>query len=151
MTTKTIDHSTLSRLAEAGSVKAARVIAQAGGWVLYIKYGIIEQSLATGRSGKLRLFRKLETVMFYLKKLGISNFHVDITLYDKEEAKKLHKRPDRAKALKNLHQAALHDNWFREQVEKAVQDADKPDTIFIPHETVMDNLVARLDKIADQQ
>ena len=135
-TTQTIDHNTLSRLVEAGAVRAAHVIGQAGGWALFIKYGVAERFLAAQRTGKLRLFRKLETVMLYLKGLGISNFDVDASAYDAEIAKTHHKRPDRAEALKRAHEAAEHDAWFREQVQLALDEADKPDAVLIPHEAV---------------
>lgn len=137
MTTKTIDHSTLSRLVEAGTIRAAHVIGQAGGWALLVKYGMADTFLSAQRSGKLRLFRKLETVMIYLKGLGISNFDVDASAYDVETAKASHKRPDRTESLKRVHQAAEHDLWFREQVQQALDDSNKPDAIFIPHEQVM--------------
>jgi len=137
MNTQTIDHLTLSRLVEAGAVRAAHVIGQAGGWALSIKYGVAERFLAAQRSGKLRLFRKLETVMLYLKGIGISSFEVDASGYDAEVAKTHHKRPDRAEALRQAHQAAEHDAWFRGQVQLGLDEADKPDAVFIPHEQVM--------------
>lgn len=148
MTTETIDHVTLSRLVEAGVVRAAHVIGQAGGWALSVKYGMAERFLAAQRSGKLRLFRKLETVMAYLKTLGIQRFEVDASGYDAAEAKSHYKRPDRAEALKRAHEAAEHDAWFREQVRQAVDEADKPDAVFIPHAAVMADLKAHLDGIA---
>ena len=46
MTTETIDHGTLSRLVEAGAIRAAHVIGQAGGWALSVKYGMAERFLA---------------------------------------------------------------------------------------------------------
>jgi hypothetical protein len=148
MTTETIDHVTLSRLVEAGAVRAAHVIGQAGGWALSVKYGMAERFLAAQRSGKLRLFRKLETVMAYLKTLGINRFEVDASGYDAAEAKSHYKRPDRAEALKRAHEAVEHDTWFREQVRQAVDEADKPDAVFIPHAAVMADLKAHLDGIA---
>jgi len=149
-TTETIDHGTLSRLVEAGVIRAAHVIGQAGGWALSVKYGVAERFLSAQRSGKLRLFRKLETVMAYLKELGISRFEVDASGYDAAEAKTRHKRPDRAEALKRAHAAAEHDTWFREQVQQAIHAADQPDAVFVPHDVVMGNLKARLDNIAAQ-
>jgi len=148
MTTETIDHVTLSRLVEAGAVRAAHVIGQAGGWALSVQYGMAERFLAAQRSGKLRLFRKLETVMAYLKTLGIHRFEVDASGYDAAEAKSHYKRPDRAEALKRAHEAVEHDTWFREQVRQAVDEADKPDAVFIPHAAVMADLKAHLDGIA---
>ncbi|MCX7086568.1 MAG: hypothetical protein NTV00_00785 [Methylococcales bacterium] len=147
MTSKTIDHSTLSRLVEIGAIHAAHVIGQAGGWALSVKYGMADTFLAAQRSGKLRLFRRLETVMLYLKKLGISNFDVDASAYGADTN---HKRPDRAASLKRAHAAAEHDAWFCEQVEQAVIEADAPNAVFIAHDVVMTNLKTRLDKIASQ-
>ena len=122
--------------------------ASAGGWALSVKYGMAERFLAAQRSGKLRLFRKLETVMAYLKTLGINRFEVDASGYDAAEAKSHYKRPDRAEALKRAHEAVEHDTWFREQVRQAVDEADKPDAVFIPHAAVMADLKAHLDGIA---
>lgn len=42
-----------------------------------------------------------------------------------------------AGAAQTAHEAAAHDRWFREQVQMALDEADKPDAEFIPHEQVM--------------
>ncbi len=148
MTTETtIDHGTLSRLVEAGAVRAAHVIGQAGGWALSFKYGMAERFLAAQRSGKVRLFRKLETVVDYLKKIGISSFEVNASGYDTATAKATHKRPDRAEALKKAHEAAEHDRWFREEVQKALAEADAPGATFTPHEVAMAEVKAHLDAV----
>jgi hypothetical protein len=150
MTTETIDHGTLSRLVEAGVIHAAHVIGQAGGWALSVKFGVSERFLAAQRSGKLRLFRKLETVMAYLKELGIHRFDVDASGYDAAEAKTHYKRPDRAEALKRAHEAAEHDAWFREQVQSALDAADQPDAVFITHEQVKAEWAARRAELLRQ-
>jgi hypothetical protein len=142
-TQATIDHGTLSRLVEAGAVRAAHVIGQAGGWVLSFKYGMAERFLAAQRSGKVRLFRKLETVVDYLKGLGVSRFEVDASGYDAAAAKERPKRPDRAEALRKAHEAAEHDRWFREQVQQALDEADAPGAALIPHEEVKARWVAK--------
>lgn len=133
--TQTIDHATLARLVEAGAVRAAHVIGQEGGWGLIVNYGTLERPLAAQRSGKVRLFRKLETVTTYLQEIGIHRFDVDASRYAAGEGVP-HKRPDRAEALRRAHEAAAHDRWFREQVQQALDEADKPDAVFIPHEVV---------------
>lgn len=150
MTTETIDHGTLSRLVEADAIRAAHVIGQAGGWALSVQFGMAERFLAAQRSGKLRLFRKLETIMAYLKELGIHRFDVDSSGYDAEQAKTHYKRPDRAEALKRAHEAAEHDAWFRQQVQEALDAADQPDAVFIPHAVVMADLKTQLDGIAER-
>lgn len=55
-----------------------------------------------------------------------------------------------AESLNCVHEADVHDGWFREQVEQALNQADKAEAVLIPHEVVMSNLKARLDKIANQ-
>ncbi len=48
-TRDTIDHNTLTHLAEAGAVRRADVIGQPGGWGVIIKYGATERMLAARR------------------------------------------------------------------------------------------------------
>lgn len=67
MTAETIDHTTLSRLVEAGAVRGAHVVGQAGGWAVTVKYGMAERSLAAQRSRQVRLFKRMETLVSYLK------------------------------------------------------------------------------------
>lgn len=135
MSTETIDHNTLSRLVEAGAVRGAHVIGQAGGWGVLIQYGMIERPLAASRSRQVRTFKKLETLVAYLKAIGISRFDVDASQYDPATVSH-YKRPDRAEAMRQAHEAAAHDQWFREQVEQAVKEADEPNAVWIAHEVV---------------
>ncbi|MBX5219427.1 hypothetical protein HJC04_03705 [Rhizobium sp. NLR8a] len=148
MTAETIDHLTLSRLVEAGAVDAAHVVGKTGGWSVVIRYGKAERPLAAQRSRKVRLFKRMDTLVSYLKDVGISQFDVDAAEYAPETVS----RPDRAAALRRTHEAAEYDKWFREQVEEAIREADDPDTVGIPHETVKKEmareraeLVARLE------
>lgn len=133
MSAETIDHATLSQLVETESVKAAHVVAQAGGWGVVIRYGGSERQLAASRSRQARLFKRLETLVAYLKDLGISSFDVDAANYDLATAK-TYSRPDRAEALKQAHEAVEHDKWFRAQVAEGIQEADDPKTKWVPHD-----------------
>lgn len=121
MAPETIDHSTLHKLVESGVVDAAHVIGTQGGWSLTVKYGHTERPLAAQRSRQIRLFKRLETVVNYLKDVGIARFEVDASNYDPDGKKKT-TRPDRAEALKRAHEAAAYDAWFREQVQAAIDD-----------------------------
>ena len=40
-------------------------------------------------------------------------------------------------------EALEHDRWFRSQVEAALAEADRPDTVFVPHTTVRDQWAAK--------
>lgn len=132
---ETIDHSSLAKLVEAGAVRAAHVVGQAGGWAVLVKYGLVERPLAAQRSRQVRLFRKFETLVAYLKDLGIVRYDVDAVHFD-PSAVAVARRPDRSAALKAAHGAAAHDKWFREQVEIGLAEADAPNTTFVAHADV---------------
>jgi hypothetical protein len=122
MTAETIDHTTLSKLAEAGAVRSAHVVGQAGGWGILVKYGMTERALAAQRSHQVRIFRKFETLVNYLKGVGIARFDVDTANYDPASLATARTRPDSAAKLKIAHEAAAYDVWFREQVQASIDD-----------------------------
>jgi len=130
MTRSTIDHTTLAQLAGAGAIDKTLVVGQTGGWSIVVRYGKSEHPLAAQRSRQIRLFKKMETLVSYLRDVGISQFDVDASDYAAEPAK----RPDRADALKRAHEAAEHDRWFREQVRIGLREADDPNTVWISNE-----------------
>ncbi|MET3856842.1 hypothetical protein [Rhizobium sp. OAE497] len=130
MTRSTIDHATLAQLAGAGAIDKTLVVGQTGGWSIVVRYGKSEHPLAAQRSRQVRLFKKMETLVSYLRDVGISQFDVDASDYAAEPAK----RPDRADALKRAHEAAEHDRWFREQVRIGLREADDPNTVWISNE-----------------
>ncbi len=119
MTTQTIDHATLLHLINTGSVQAARAVGQSGGWAVQVQYGSLQGQLTAQRSRQVRLFKKLETLVAYLKGLGLVSFVVDA---EKFELPGTHRRPDRADALKTVHAAAAYDQWFRQQVQSSIDD-----------------------------
>jgi hypothetical protein len=152
MSAETIDHNTLARLVEAGAVRGAHVIGQVGGWAILIKYGMLERALATTRSKKIRTFKKLETLVAYLKAIGISRFDVDAAQYDPATVQ-TYTRPDRVEAMRQAQEAVAHDKWFRAQVEQGLQEADDPATAWIAHDEAKadmqrqrEGLLARLGK-----
>jgi len=129
MSAESLNHRTLAELAAAGVVRAARVMSQGGAWGVMIEYGAIERPLAAQR-GKARLFRKLESVVAYLKGIGIHRFDVDAANHD--PARTGRARPDRAAALKRAHRAAAYDKWFRALVQESLDDPRAS----IPHDKV---------------
>ncbi len=118
---ETIDHGVLSQLVEAGAVSGVQIVGQSGGWSVLVKYGKIERPLAAQRSRQVRLFRKFETLVSYLKGMGIARFDVDAASYDPDTAN-MPRRPDRAEALKRTHEAAAYDAWFRAEVQASIDD-----------------------------
>lgn len=120
MTADTIDHTTLAHLVEAGAVRGAEVIGQPGGWGVVIKYGMTERALAA-RRGAVRIFKKFETLVAYLKGMGIAEYRVNAADYDPQAAKAGQARPDAAERLKRAHEAAAYDDWFRSKVAASLQ------------------------------
>lgn len=133
MTQETIDHGTLSRLVEAGAVRGAHVVGQKGGWAVLVRYGMTERPLAAQRSRQVRVWRKFETLVGYLREIGIAQFDVDAAHYDPDPSHAA-KRPDRAEALRRAHEAVEHDKWFREEVQAALIEADDPATQWVSHD-----------------
>jgi hypothetical protein len=119
MTERTIDHATFVELVHAGSVRAAHVVGRAGGWGVVVPCGKTSRTLAAQRGG-IRLFAKLDTVVTYLRSIGVNHFDVDAKQYDGGPARR--SRPDRADALKHAHKAAAYDKWFRAQVQASLND-----------------------------
>lgn len=63
----------------------------------------------------MRIFRKFETLVGYLKDIGIADFRVHAADYD-PAAKLASARPDSAERLRRAHEAAAYDDWFRSKV-----------------------------------
>ena len=139
--TETIDHGTLFRLVEAGAVSGAHIVAQPGGWAVTVKYGTHERPLAAQRSRQVRLFRRFEILVAYLKEVGITQFDVDAANFDPQATRRI--RPDRSDALKRTHEAAAYDNWFRAQVQASLNDP-RPS---IPDTEVKAHFVAKRDAL----
>ena len=135
MTTDTIDHSTLTRLVEAHAVRGAHVVGRPGGWGVVVKHGRTEHALATTRSREVRVFKKLETLVGYLKGIGISRFDVDAVNFDPRTVS-TYSRPDASAALKLAHSAAVHDKWFRAQVEQGLKEANDVGIQWVSNEEV---------------
>ncbi len=138
----TIDQATLTRLVEAGAVRGASIIGQPGGWGVVIQYGMIERVLAAKR-GDVRNFARFETLVGYLKKMGIAKYQVDATQYDPATVKETRFREDAAERMRHAHEAAAHDKWFRAQVEQALAEADDPATVWLSNEEVKAHSAAR--------
>jgi hypothetical protein len=121
ITTDTIDHISLERLVEAGAVRGASIVGQPGGWGVVIQYGMTERVLAAKR-GAMRIFRKFETLVSYLKSLGIAKYQVDASHFDPAALKTDRKRTDAAERMKNAHEAAAYKGWLTQQVQEAIDD-----------------------------
>lgn len=121
ISTNTIDHATLEHLVEAGAVRGASIVGQPGGWGVVIQYGMTERVLAAKR-GAVRVFRKFETLVSYLKGMGITHFQVDASQFDPDAVKTGRTRIDAAQRMKSAHEAAAYNDWLTQQVQEAIDD-----------------------------
>ena len=147
MASETINHTTLEQLVEANAVRSTTVVGVQGGWSVLVRYGMAERRLAAQRGG-VRTWRRLDAVAGYLRGLGLARFEVDAANHEDVPDQK---RPDRAKAMRELHDAAEHDRWFREQVEEAVKKADSPDAVWHDQGEVMRDSRAMLEQMAREK
>ncbi|NHZ84112.1 hypothetical protein F2P44_33380 [Massilia sp. CCM 8695] len=141
MTTETIDHTTFTKLAEAGAVRSAHIVGQPGGWGILVKYGMTERALAAQRSQQVRIFRKFETLVGYLKGVGIVRFDVDAVNFDADSLTRT--RPDTTATLKKAHAAAAYDKWLKEEVQEAIDDT-RPS---IPNDEVKNHFAGKREAL----
>ncbi|NHZ90469.1 hypothetical protein F2P45_15785 [Massilia sp. CCM 8733] len=146
MTQETIDHATLAKLTEANGVQGARIIGQPGGWGIVIKSGATERALTAQRSRQARLFRKFETLVGYLKGVGIVNFDVDATNWNADTLAN-RQRPDTSAAMKQTHEAAAYDKWLKAEVQEAIDDTSPT----IPHDEVARNIRAAITAVRSKR
>jgi len=121
MLPQTIDHVTLVKLSCSGMVTSVHVVGLAGGWGIVIRYGTTESTLAAQRSRQARIFRKLETLVKYLRSIGIPQFDVDSAHFE-AIGENAYRRPDTSATLKKAHEAVAYDKWFRAQVQEALDN-----------------------------
>ncbi len=119
-TATTVDHSTLTNLAQAGAVRGACAIGQPGGWGIVVQYGNAERALAAKR-GEVRVFKKFDTLAFYLKNIGIDQFRIDARHFDAPEKEPI-KRSATAERMREAHEASAYKKWLAKEVQEAIDD-----------------------------
>jgi hypothetical protein len=137
MSTNTVDTGMAKRLAEAMAIRGASIIGQPGGWSVMLKLGTTEKALGAQRTDKPRTWRSLDRCVDYLKtELHLTRFdlldatgHGDVELAGKS-------RNDTSERMRQTHQAAAYDKWFRAQVERGLKEADDPGTQWVSNEAV---------------
>lgn len=139
----TIDHHTLVDAIKAGIIRDAAVIGQNDGWGLLVSYGKAKRALAA-RRGNIRVFRRFESLVSYLRNVGINHFRVDSSSYQPERVKKTRRRPDTAERMKRQAEAMRYDRWFRQQVGEAIRAANRHDAVLHDAEEVFDQLERRI-------
>lgn len=139
MTTSVIDHTTLTSLAQSGEVSNARVVAQAEGWSILVTHGMAEQTLTEDRNGQVRIFPKLDTLVAYLREIGIVRFHVDAGNVSPATISHT-KGSDRPAVIPDAHSAAAYAEWLKAEVQEAMDDTSPS----VPHDEAMRQIRAAL-------
>lgn len=140
ITANTIDHTTLQHLVAAGAISGTSVIGHPRGWDIVVKYGTNESALTTKR-GSVRSFRKFETLVHYLKNVGISQYNVDAANFDSAAIKSTRVRPDSAQRMRSAFEASKHTQWMQQKVAQSLADT-RPN---VSHAQAMANAQAVID------
>jgi len=142
MTILTIDTAMAKRMVEAYAVHGASIVGQPGGWSVILHMGKTKTPLGAQRTNKPRMWRSLDRCVEYLKnELHIARFELlDATNYSKTPLVNSKASIDASDRLRKTHAAAAHDKWFREQVEIGLAEADDPDTAWVSHETIKEDI-----------
>ena len=129
----------LRELREGGAVRSAAIVGQKGGFVVEVRSGMADRILAA-KTGEPRLFATLDTAAGILRTLGIVHFNVDLSGFEPGRLRPA--RPDRGAAMRQVHSAAKHDAWFRQQVTDALAKDSDGTAIWHRHEDVFGELEA---------
>ena len=142
-----IDGKAVRDLAKARALEGATVLGRPGGWNVLVRDGDGERAVAAQRARSPRLWRNLSTAAEFVRaELGLTRFEVDAGEHSADAAAR--RRPDQSARMKARHEAAEHDAWFRAEVEKRIAEADSPHAEWVPHEQVMEDLDARIARLA---
>ncbi len=127
----TIDQTTLLNLVQSGAIKGANVIGQPGGWGVVVMFGHVQKALSV-RRGQVRIFRRLDTLVEFLRGIGLMQYQVDASQFD--PAKNVRTNAAASLRLKTAHDAAAYEKWFSAEIDQAINEADDPDTQWISNE-----------------
>lgn len=141
-----ISPNTLKELVAANAVSSAEVLGEKGGYVVLVKYGVVERIVAARDNAghfKRRTFASLDSVDNFLRKtVHIAEYHVASANFEPVPRQARYER--NAERLKNVHESAAYDKWFRAQVQEALDDSRPA----VPHEEVKKEFAALRAQVA---
>lgn len=102
-TLQTIDSKLAKQLQQACALRGVSIIGVAGGWSVLVKVGMSEKPLGTQRTGRVRQWRSLDTLIDYLRdELGIVKID-GIDASNHSAASVFRPRPDVAGRMRQAH------------------------------------------------
>lgn len=141
-----ITPNTLKELVAANAVRSAEVLGEKGGYVVLVKYGTIERVVAardnTGHI-KRRTFTSLDSVDNFLRKT-VHIFDYRVASADFEPAPRQARYERNSERLKEVHESAAYDKWFRARVQEAIDDPRPA----IPHDEMKKEFAALRAELA---
>ena len=104
-TLNTIDTRLAKQLQEACALRGVSIVGVAGGWSVLVKVGMSEKPLGAQRTGRVRTWRSLDTLIDYLRTdLGITKIDgVDASGHNPAAVHQ--SRPDVAGRMRQAHQS----------------------------------------------
>jgi hypothetical protein len=146
-----LNHATLAQLARAGTLTEVRAIGERGGWLLTVSFGAQTRlKLCAQRSGEPRLFARFESLVTYLKGLGIKSFTVETAGFEAKAAAS-RRRPDRAEALRRVHRAAAQERPLPSALQTALLEADAPTAQWLSHKDLKREWAAARETFATEE
>jgi len=118
MTTASLNHSTLERMARSGAIRGVTVAGETAGWQIVAHLSDNAEATLEARRGHRRSFRTLETAVRYLASMGIARFEVDAGRFDAQRLSATRNRPDSAALMKAKQSALNYLQWFTGEVDK---------------------------------
>lgn len=144
MSLQTINQRTLQRLIDDRLIWSGKAVRNDSHWELVVSCGRASKLLAKTPSNEVRTWSKIDTLVRYVAKLGIKHLEIDLTGYTAGVNSGVGvKRPKLAKTMRQSHEAATHDLWFREQVSTALNVADSSHAMWIKPDDVRSRMQVR--------
>jgi hypothetical protein len=142
----------LRATAQAGGISSVTLRAEGGSFLISVATRSGGNGLlVTTRAKEPRRFADPRHVMLLLREMGIATAQIDTSNWNPAEGTTGTPRPDRAAAMKRAHEAVAHDRWFRAQVEEGLREVADPATLLLPHEQVMAEMKATIDRVTAEK
>ncbi len=138
----------LRDLVSMGAVKTATILGQKGGYAVVTSMGMQERVLAN-KLGKVKMFATTDTAVKELHRLGLATFTVDVSKYEKGSLRPA--RTDVTRRAKEAAEALAHDQWFRAQVDEALDEEARGEATWHAHDDVWADVMAETSKLVQER
>jgi len=119
-------HLTLSQFRttlDTGGILSVALVGQGGSFFIQAETRKGDAVLTKARGSDLREFRDVTKALHLLRELGVREARVDARNWRPEQGELGRPpRPDSAAMMKAAHEAAQHEQWFRSQVQVALDE-----------------------------